>query len=642
MSKNDDNKDLEVSGAKGLDRREFLKRAAVGAGAVAVTMVAGGCGNSTGSSSTAVPVAAAVGKDSPTAWKFAVMADTQWLSADDGMNPNTSAIGLITQLNQQFIAQGVNFVVQVGDLADQGSGNSSEAGYATTATQCEDTRAVFAQSLYNNGIGFFACRGNHDDGSAAEFVNIFPQTQNGAMNATPAAAFTTVTSNYQDATKQALPTRGGTTFSVGSKFSSIGYPSKNLQGLSYGFDFNNARFLFIDQFKTLDANDPDGAAYSLVTTAAKQQSWINSTLAGKPSGGHAFVFTHKGLITQQHIDTLFGDSPADANFDAPANATTGQAAKTYKVTAGAANTFIRSMASNGARLYFCGHDHIHNRSIVKTTDTPTLLAPAAQVTHVLCQSVSSKFYTPNENNAYGNSNVTACKSNDAFFCAGKRQTQLSQEVYTVGFYIVTVDGANVSVDYYSAPAFPTFASATENLITATPALNFSKRETFGYSLNGKQFLLGNGDSFTTVKDTGPTGTAAQILGGTNGNPNTDQSGRKFFNDVNTGWYPEAGATASDILALWGMGSTMGSSQTDIFALSLSYDANKSGAFVLATPDGNGKWINAVDQNLGGAKTFVAGPWKAGCALGTYGIDTDTKTVWAVLNYNNYFAAVAGV
>jgi hypothetical protein len=112
--------------------------------------------------------------------------------------------------------------------------------------------------------------------------------------------------------------------------------------------------------------------------------------------------------------------------------------------------------------------------------------------------------------------------------------------------------------------------------------------------------------------------------------------------VNTGWYPETGGTASDILCLWGMDCILGSYQTDVFTLSLSYDASKTGACLIATPDGNGNWINAVDQNLGGAKTLVPGPWKAGYALGSYGIDAATKTVWAVLNYNSYFAAVAGV
>ncbi|NTV10820.1 MAG: twin-arginine translocation signal domain-containing protein [Zoogloea sp.] len=633
MSKDTESgKDLDKASATGLDRRQFLKRATIGSGAAAASVVLGGCLDSS-DDTPAAPVAASVGKNSKTAWSFAVMADTQWLSADDGKNPNTCAVGIITQLQQQFIAKGVKFAVQVGDLADRADSNSTEAGYATTPAVAEDTRALFAQTLYNSGIGFFACRGNHDNGSALEFQTIFPQTQTGQMNATPAAVFSI---NNPDAA-QPSPSKTGSAFTIGSNFGSIGSPSANLTGLSYGFDYGNSRFVFIDQFLPLDGKDPDGAAYSLTTTVAKQQAWISNALAGKPTGGHAFVFSHKGMITQQHIDVLFGDCPADADFAAPANATTGAAAKTYKGSLGL-NTFIRSMASNGARIYFCGHDHIHNRSIVKTTDGGS----AAQVTHILCQSVSSKFYTPNENDAFGNSNVPACTSNDAFFCGGKRQTQLSQEVYAVGFYIVTVDGANVTADYYSAPAFPTYASPTENLITTTPNLRFTKRETFGYSQVGKQFVLGHGDAFTVVQDAGPSGTAARILDGTNANPNSDQSGRSFYNDVNTGWVARSSETASDIFALWGMGYVLGSEQTDEFTLSMSYDKTKGSSVVLATPDGSGNWINAVDQNLGGSKTFVSGPWKSGYALGTYGIDAASGTVWAVINYNGYFAAVAGV
>jgi len=619
-----------------VERREFLKRVAVGAGAVAVGMVGLGCSSSDSTPAAATEVGVPAGVPTASAWSFGVMADTQWLAADDGQNPNTSAIGLAAQLNQAFIAHGVKFVVQVGDLADQGYGNSMEAGYATTPLLCEDTRALFAQTLYNNGIGFFACRGNHDDtaASAAEFVSIYPQTQTGQMNALPAAVFSI---SNPDTAKQPTPSKTGSAFTMGSNFATIGSPSTNLAGLSYGFDFNNARLLFIDQFTPLDGKGPDGNAYAIQTTAALQQGWITAALSSRAANSHAFLFSHKGLITQQHIDVLFGDCPSDANFSAPANATTGAAAKTYTVAPGAVNSFIRSMVANNARLYFCGHDHNHSRSIVKTTDAGS----PAQITHQLCQSVSSKFYTPNEEDAFGNSSVTACMSNDAYFCAGQRQTMLSQELYTVGYYIVTVDGANVTVDYYSAPAYPTYNAPTENLITATPVLNFTKRETYGYSLVGRQFLVGNGAPFTAVQDTGPSGTVAKILAGINSNPNTDASGRKYVNDVETGWTAETATTASDILSLWGMGHTLGSSQTDVYALSMSYDATKGSAFILATPDGNGKWINAVQQNLGGATKLVNGPWTAAYGLGTYGIDTASKTVWAVLNYNGYFAAIVG-
>ena len=136
-------------------------------------------------------------------------------------------------------------------------------------------------------------------------------------------------------------------------------------------------------------------------------------------------------------------------------------------------------------------------------------------------------------------------------------------------------------------------------------------------------------------------TAASFLAGTNSNSNSDISGRKFQNDVNTGWLAANATTASDILMLWGMGTVLGSAQTDTFVLSLGYDKTKGSSFLLATPDGNGQWINAVVQNTGGASRQVSGPWKPAYGLGTYGIDTATQTVWAVLNFNGAFAAIAG-
>ena len=84
-------------------------------------------------------------------WKFGVMGDTQWTTTDPaGANPDTVPLSIIDQVNQQFINAGVKFVIEVGDLTDDGN-NVSEV-----------TRAAAAQSLYNHGIGFFPFRGNHE------------------------------------------------------------------------------------------------------------------------------------------------------------------------------------------------------------------------------------------------------------------------------------------------------------------------------------------------------------------------------------------------------------------------------------------------------------------------------------------------
>jgi hypothetical protein len=42
-------------------------------------------------------------------------------------------------------------------------------------------------------------------------------------------------------------------------------------------------------------------------------------------------------------------------------------------------------------------------------------------------------------------------------------------------------------------------------------------------------------------------------------------------------------------------------------------------------------------NTGGTKKFVAGPWQSSYSLGTYGVDTVSKTAWAVINSNGQFA-----
>jgi len=114
------------------------------------------------------------------AWKFGVIADTQWTIADDGKNPNTCAADIIKQINQQFINQGVKVVIAVGDTVDRGSQTNI------------DTRALYTQDLYNAGIGFYPLRGNHEAAenpnyltSGAEFRHAFPQIGTGTNNATP-------------------------------------------------------------------------------------------------------------------------------------------------------------------------------------------------------------------------------------------------------------------------------------------------------------------------------------------------------------------------------------------------------------------------------------------------------------------------
>jgi hypothetical protein len=116
--------------------------------------------------------------------------------------------------------------------------------------------------------------------------------------------------------------------------------------------------------------------------------------------------------------------------------------------------------------------------------------------------------------------------------------------------------------------------------------------------------------------------------------------------VNTGWTESAKSnTCSDSLTLWGM-TNVGSSKTDTYTLSMKYDparvASGSTQMRLAAYGDTANLVNAVFKNTGGTSTFVNGPWQPGYGLGTYGLDTSTNTVWAVINYNGEFVVATGL
>jgi hypothetical protein len=505
--------------------------------------------------------------------------------------------------------------VAVGDLTDTGC----------SARPCPQlqTRAIFAQALYDAGIGFYPLRGNHENQAIAapEFVTLFPQTQNGINNATPADAFSVVLGTG-NADRLNRPVASGAPFQVGSNFSSpVGNAGHEdaLKGLTYSFDYRNARFVLLDQFMNLD-----GAATTAnaAPSTADQQPWITATLSGRPAGTHAFVFAHKGLVTDNHADGLFG---ADPSQNAPQM-----------------DAFIASLSQNKVHFLVGGHDHMHTHELVSTVDG------TASVHELVTQSDSYKFYTP-----YGGPDQSATSttlSNDNKYDVANlgvaRQQRIGEELWHVGYYIVTVDGDNVTVDYYAVPiglgGAPASGVDAPNM-TVTPVVEgyWQKHDSFGYGLGGKEFVVKQGETYTVVQDAHGT-TAAKILAGTNGSTMKDPLGTAaYVKAVDTGWADGDGYTRSAQFTLWGL-ADVGSNVADTYVLALSYGSATateaaSGAFGLARLDERGLWVNAVSANAGGAAHFVARAWQASDPLGTYGVDPATHTAWAVLDRAGTFA-----
>jgi hypothetical protein len=555
-------------------------------------------------------------------WKFGVLADTQWRVDDDGRSPNSVPAGILKQIDREFIRHGVKLVVGVGDTVNKSSKDNLNA------------RALYAQGLYNAGIGFYPLRGNHDASwkepanLGAEFKKSFPQTQNGLNNATP---------KYPDGLGVDThiapdPKTNPNTFVVGTHFSSpdLTFNGVSKVGLTYSFDYENTRFVLLDQF--------DDSGNGTTSTIRQQQDWINSRLADPKRPSHVIVFGHKNMLGCRHRDTLFGGtvSKNDLGDGAGINPATlppdRQVALAEKRAT--ADCFLVTLAVYGVRYYICGHEHLHYDAMV------TAPGGAARIRQIVSQAASTNFPAPDQPPS---SNLTP----------------IAEDTTHIGYYIYTVDGPRVTIEYYGAPVTP-----IKGNIHQTPDLagKWQKRNTTGYSLNGRNFLIPSGNALSIVEDStakavadgekGYLGTTAKILAGANSSEAKTRSGVLLTKAVDTGWAPAAG-TLSDILTLWGM-CDLGETRADVFVLSLrvpnaglTAEKIKSGKTVLAARDAGGRWINAVDANVadpknGGPskKKFVVGPYQPGQGLGTHGIDPATNTAWAVINHGGEFAVAA--
>jgi hypothetical protein len=632
---------------------------------------------------------------SPNAWSFGVMGDTQWTNSADpeGKNPEYVSAAIAGALNGKFIENGVRFVIQVGDLTDR----AGDAGLAA--------RAAAAQPLLDAGIGFFPLRGNHET-----YGWLYFRDPDNNLNI--------------PAFKSNFPQTQGLANTFGTKnFSSPDIDV--LKGLSYSFDYgntgNNARFVVVDvEATTVSTKTPEphptygpGAFYfgftvykhtsdlqgttgdyvdgvwmkvpatipageyfrissgkpttdfygwnngiitkynpggniwpiadylSYVSATVsgekwpgQQQSWISAQLDKTTRGTeHAFVFSHRGMMGANHADGFFGADPSVSPADQ--------------------NVFVSSLMNNDVKYLISAHDHIHNRALVASPDG------TSQIGQIITTGASTKFYAP--------------ASLDDFAGQKPRETMISQEIRNIGYYIYTVDGPRVTVDYYSDATgnfmddadYP-YGDASIPARLYMPQFSFIKKETFGYSTNGQQFVIPQGNSYTAVADSFG-GTTAKILAGINSSTATDYSPtiiddkgtpddtsddvivsepRPLNKVVNTGWTTiNNPMIASNIVSLWGM-EDFGRSDTDVYVLSMTYSEKRvngkhlgNGGYRLAGIDASGQWVNAVDLNIGKQKKkFVKGPYKPEYGLGTYGIDQETGTVWAVINYCADFAA----
>ena len=319
-------------------------------------------------------------------WKFGVMSDTQWTAPTDPAGKNPNGVA-------------VSIIDQINQkFIDAGVKFVIQVGDLTEKGNNADIamRAAAAEALYRAGIGFFPMRGNHEIYAKPEGVNQY--------------GIPSFRENFPQTRSQGSHIYGACNFSSPTSV------SPDLDGMSYSFDYgqagDSARFVIIDNWVTPTKRVPHENGYTYGYSVDDQQPWISSRLErGTRGSTHAFVLSHQNLMGEHHQDSLFsGYTNANPEWQ---------------------NAFIASLQRNGVKYYISGHDHMHHRSIITSPDG------ASKVEQLICASDSSKFYGPTP------------ASDPRWFGQKARELSLSQDLYTIGYYLFTVDGPCVSVEYYA-------------------------------------------------------------------------------------------------------------------------------------------------------------------------------------------------
>lgn len=420
----------------------------------------------------AATVAALLGTQAQAAaWSFGVLGDTQWAGTDPtGNNVNTVAVNQAKAANAAFVNAGVKFVVQVGDLTDNGSNAALQ------------TRLDANSALNAAGIPFYGLRGNHEASTTAKTF-----FQNNYLPTSTASATVAVAPD----------------------------------GATYSVNYNDTKVVLLDISTATSTSVMDSAT----TFLQNQLSTADHT--------QAFVFDHKNLLGQNHKDNAFGSSN-DAN-------------PTQQ------NAFFNAVAGNGVRYVISGHDHMHYRSEVTSPNGQY------QVQEIITASDSYKYYDP-----------------AAPF--SPRDGAISQQLDKTGYYIYTVDGPRVTGQYYQTTPL------ANGDVPANPVWTLA--ETFGYSLNGQQFLVASGASLSVVDDT--YGTTHAFLTGTNSSTVTTSDGRLVLKDINTGWTDRVEGLATDALTLWGLKDIDQATTASPFTVNFAAGAFGSNAYI-ARQQADGTW-----------------------------------------------------
>lgn len=142
---------------------------------------------------------------------------------------------------------------------------------------------------------------------------------------------------------------------------------------------------------------------------------------------------------------------------------------------------------------------------------------------------------------------------------------------------------------------------------------------------------------STLGSTPGGGTGVELLHGAAGSGGAGEFG--LNRDVNLSVTGGDGEAYGNLVELTG-------TENDTFTIRLFYEQpdliahfGSEENILLGWLNEEGMWVNAVEGNNGGTAALIDGGPDSSYALGSYGIDTDNNSVWAVINHNSVFGII---
>ena len=237
-------------------------------------------------------------------WTFAVITDTQGARGLD----NSLAMNkpIVEKIAADIVKLNPDLVLVSGDLVSGWSMHATME-YDKQYAQWKETM----KPVYDAGIRVYPVRGNHDSGPERLVQSDRPRRTN--WEPPPKGTEAKIRKAFLNAFKEYsyIPSNG----------------PKGEARLEYSFEHKNAFFIGMDTY-----ND-NGGQHRINLDWVTRQLAVNK----KP---HVFIYGHEPAFEMLHRDNLsYYPEERDKFWD--------------------------TLGASGGRIYFCGHDHIYNRALIK-------------------------------------------------------------------------------------------------------------------------------------------------------------------------------------------------------------------------------------------------------------------------------------